>query len=396
MGNNLQVKHITAVLISVMLLLSIGCDQRKELQQPNMMGLRVGQVLGAQSSNSAKTTAEFDKADKVRPFNFPADHGPHRSFASEWWYLTLVMETKQGGELGLQFTLFRQALEPQKNPLVAKLPQRPWQSQQLYLAHLSLSHVDTQQHVQLQRLHREHAHNATVTVEGGVNLRIEDWQLTQRSQTQWQLNAGQVGDFTVSLDLDLPSHKILQGNQGLSAKGPDSASYYYSIPGIAVSGVVEQGDSEYRVTGQGWFDREWSTSVLGDHLTGWDWFAFHLDNGCYFMMFQLRRHDQQRDEYDYGVADCPGGTVRKQVFLGPKDFELKPTNWWRDKRQQEWPVQWQLELSDPLLLGYQQMLIRAPFNAQLNEADIIYWEGVVDILGDNRRLGRGYMELTGY
>ena len=164
MGNNLQVKHITAVLISVMLLLSIGCDQRKELQQPNMMGLRVGQVLGAQNSNSGKTTAEFDKADKVRPFNFPADHGPHRSFASEWWYLTLVMENEQGGELGLQFTLFRQALEPQKNPLVAKPPQRPWQSQQLYLAHLSLSHVDTQQHVQLQRFHREHPHNATVTV----------------------------------------------------------------------------------------------------------------------------------------------------------------------------------------------------------------------------------------
>ena len=60
-------------------------------------------------------------------------------------------------------------------------------------------------------------------------------------------------------------------------------------------------DRTVKVKGLGWLDREWSTSVLGESLAGWDWFSLQLKDQRSIMAFRLRRHDGERDNYDHGL-----------------------------------------------------------------------------------------------
>ena len=60
-------------------------------------------------------------------FVFPADHGPHPAFRIEWWYLTAVLEGEDGTPYGVQWTLFRNALEPHDG--------EGWQTPQLWMGH---------------------------------------------------------------------------------------------------------------------------------------------------------------------------------------------------------------------------------------------------------------------
>src|SRR5262249_62036262 len=71
-----------------------------------------------------------------RDFHFPADHGPHPEFRTEWWYYTGNLETKAGRRLGFQLTFFRSALSPE-------MPARTsaWATRQAYLAHFTVTDV---------------------------------------------------------------------------------------------------------------------------------------------------------------------------------------------------------------------------------------------------------------
>ena len=44
--------------------------------------------------------------------DFPADHGAHKNFRTEWWYVTANLKGADGASYGAQWTLFRHALEP--------------------------------------------------------------------------------------------------------------------------------------------------------------------------------------------------------------------------------------------------------------------------------------------
>lgn len=86
----------------------------------------VGQLAG--------NAGGFALVDRVRPFVFPADHGPHPRFRNEWWYVTANVADSDGEAFGVQFTLFRNALRPRTRPSVSA-----WATPQLYMAHLAVS-----------------------------------------------------------------------------------------------------------------------------------------------------------------------------------------------------------------------------------------------------------------
>ena len=108
--------------------------------------------------------------------------------------------------------------------------------------------------------------------------------------------------------------------------------------GVAI--LVERNEEGFSPEGLSWLDREWSTSVLGDHLQGWDWFALQLDDGRSLMVFQLRRKDGGRDPYDHGMLI----STEAARPLAPQDYTLKPLRFWQDSEGVAWPVEWQLEL----------------------------------------------------
>ena len=296
----------------------------------------------------------------------------------------------------MHFTQFRQALTP------APTGDGPWHTGQAYLAHLAITDVATGVHLEAERFARGHPDLAGVTSGAQFAAVIEDWTLTgaTRGPISLTLKAAEPAQFEVDLHIQQTGPIVLQGDRGLSAKGPDSASYYYSIPRLRIGGRLRLNDRVVDVAGLGWLDREWSTSVLDDSLAGWDWFSLQLDDARSIMAFRLRRYDGARDDFDHGLLvepqDVDGRPVIGQgdpgvTILKSSDFTLNPQRFYQDERGAQWPVAWSLTMNDEVFI------INALVDDQTIDLSVRYWEGLVEVTspaGD--RLGRGYMELTGY
>ncbi len=151
-------------------------------------------------------------------------------------------------------------------------------------------------------------------------------------------------DEDMALDLRLESAKppVLQGERGLSRKGPEpgNASYYYSLTRMPARGTIRLGAERLEVEGLAWMDREWSTAAVGQDLAGWDWFALQLEDGRELMYYRLRRRDGTADPFSAGVVvDARGGTRA----LTRDGVRLEATGAWRSRRSGvEYPAGWRL------------------------------------------------------
>ncbi len=409
---NRPARNALRVLTTCTLALLAACTEPRV--RTDAPGLRVGDVLGGDNAGTG-----FARADAPREFQFPADHGAHPDFRSEWWYLTLVLADADGREFGVQFTVFRQASFP------GAAADDPWRNGQSFLGHFAVTDVAANRHRQAERLSRGHPALAFVRAldlrnppesgggpdsaasvvtnlidpaagestastpinsAGGFVVWLEGWQLSAIGD-HWRLVA-EADDIAATIDLRPTKPIILQGDGGLSAKGPGQASYYYSVPRLRAAGSLRIDDAIHAVQGNGWLDREWSTSVLGPHQVGWDWFALMLDSGEDIMAFRLRRDDGTRDPYDQGVLVDVDGRAR---HLDVDDFNLQSLEFWRDEHGTAWPIRWALRLDA------RQWEIAAPVKNQRMDTLLTYWEGLVQVRNQRGEpVGRGYMELTGY
>jgi predicted secreted hydrolase len=84
----------------------------------------------------------FERADGPRPLQFPRDHGAHPDFQTEWWYTTGNLIADSGERFGYQLTFFRRALvgADERNARSSA-----WATDQVYLAHFTLSDIDHEQ-----------------------------------------------------------------------------------------------------------------------------------------------------------------------------------------------------------------------------------------------------------
>lgn len=359
-------------------LLLLGCAEPPS-SRFNVPGGGLRAALG-----EAAQDAGFARAERPIEFVFPGDHGPHPAFRSEWWYLVAVLADASGREFGAQFTLFRQGLAPRGNEgAVAGAGAAAWRSGQIFMGHAAVSDVEAERHWAAERLTRGHPALAGARA-APFEARIEGWRLESAGDGFWPLRLQAAGrGFEIDLTLKGRKPIVRQGEGGLSRKGPDNASYYYSVPRIAAAGRLAAGGERHEVRGDAWLDREWSTSVLAPEYAGWDWFALHFEDGRDLMLYQMRRVDGRADDYDSGALVDAGGAAR---ILAASDFSLTPLRRWRG-----WPVAWRLVLGDA---AYR---IGAAFDDQVMDARVRYWEGVVRVRDEGgRRVGAGYMELTGY
>ncbi len=126
-----------------------------------------------------------------------------------------------------------------------------------------------------------------------TRVRLRDWHLTRggRRRRTWPGCRPATSRWTCASSPRQPL--LLQGEAGLSRKGPDpaQASHYYSVPQLATTGTITLEGRRFEVQGKAWLDHEWSEALMHPQAVGWDWIGMNLDDGSALTAFQLRRQD---------------------------------------------------------------------------------------------------------
>ena len=314
---------------------------------------------------------------------FPRDEGSHPDFRLEWWYLTGWLN-EGAGPLGFQVTFFRVRPDLKHDNPSAFSPR------QVLIAHAAISDP-----VQGRLVHAQLAARAGFGLAGAEENRtrvwVDDWRLHQEGNTYRVQIPAQ--DFSLDLNFTATQAPLLQGENGLSRKGPgpESASYYYSLPQLKVSGTVTRGAKPRTVAGNAWLDHEWSSQYMEKEAVGWDWIGINLDDGAALMAFRMRGKD--------GGSIWAGGALRRADGsvrnFEPGEVQFVPGRDWRSARTgTNYPVSWQIRAAD-LELDIEPLFDDQEHDTRASSGTI-YWEGAVRALRDRKPAGLGYLELTGY
>lgn len=361
--------------------------------------LRPGQQIAPpaqpQGTGLAETlagdTAGWARATELREFSFPADHGPHPDYKTEWWYFTGNLHSEGGRQFGYQLTLFRVGLKPGRADDAASA----WRANHIYMGHLALTDVQGERFHSFERFARADQRLAGARAQPFA-VWLEDWRVAAEGDgfLPLSLQAGQ-GEVAVDLRLDSAKPPVLQGEQGLSQKSaaPGNASYYYSFTRLPTRGEIRIGERSFRVSGNSWLDREWSTSALAPDQAGWDWFALQLADGRELMYYRLRKQDGSADPHSAGVLVGRQGEVQR---LGQGEVQLQVLEHWTSPETRiRYPLRWRLTIP-----GQDLRLEVTPRLAQQEmDLSVRYWEGAVAVTGQAGGApisGSGYLELAGY
>ena len=314
----------------------------------------------------------FDRPRPGYQFQFPRDHGAHPRFRIEWWYLTANLTGADGGDYGVQWTLFRSALKPSD--------QRGWQSPQIWMGHAALTTPD--RHFFAERLSRGGTGQAGVTAQP-FEAWIDEWHM-RGTDTDALTLAASAEEFAYHLNLTATGPLVFHGDRGYSVKSADGqASYYYSQPAYSVQGVLSLPQGDVAVTGQGWLDREWSSQPLAADQSGWDWFSLSFEDGDKLMAFRLRG---ARGDFTSATWIGPDG---QSTALNDGAVRFTPLQT-ASVAARDIPVRWRVQIPDRALDIEVQALMPDAWMGTRFE----YWEGPVTVTGSHA--GRGYLEMTGY
>jgi predicted secreted hydrolase len=324
-----------------------------------------------------------------RPLQFPADFGAHPDTRTEWWYVTGAL---QAGALthGFQITFFRSRTGLAANP-------SRFAATQLVFAHAAVTDMTQRRLRHDQRIARE-GFGIAAAAEGDTAVVLRDWQLRRDGPpSAGRYHARAASDsagFAFELDLQATQPVLLQGEAGYSRKGPqpDEASHYYSEPQLALRGALTLEGRSTDVTGTAWLDHEWSDAMLPAGAVGWDWVGMNLDDGSALMAFRLRRADGST-LYTGGSHRAPGQPVRN---FGADPVRFTPQRVWTSPfSRAAYPVEWTLET--PVGRYRIRSLLDSQELDSRSSTGSVYWEGLSELLDDaGRRIGRGYLEMTGY
>jgi len=316
---------------------------------------------------------------------FPRDHGAHLQYRTEWWYVTGWLKTTEGKPLGFQVTFFR------TRPGIDQSNPSPFSPKQLLFAHAAISDPAQGRLLHDQRGARSGFDLAQAS-ESDTHVRIGEWTLQRNANGQYQTHI-QAREFDLQLNLQPTQALLLQGDKGYSRKGktPAQASYYYSQPQLAVSGTVKREGKKIAVRGTAWLDHEWSTSVLDKDASGWDWVGLNLDDGGALMAFRIR-DTSGKTLWASGTQRDAQGQVHT---LSQSQINFTPTQHWRSPRTAtEYPIAMQVQAGE-LKLQLEPLIEDQELDSRMSTG-AVYWEGAVTALQNGRRIGRGYLELTGY
>ncbi len=319
-----------------------------------------------------------------RKLVFPADHGAHPEFRTEWWYATGWLKTSEGRPMGFQTTFFRVRTG------IGETSESRFAPRQLILAHGAIADPVGGKLLADERAARVMPGRAGFDA-GRTKVWIGDWRMEQ--QGDGYIAHVNAKAFAYALNLTPAGPPVLNGVEGFSRKvaDPRHASYYYSRPQLAVSGTVRLAGRQQPVTGTAWLDHEWSSELLPEGAQGWDWVGLNFDDGSALMAFRMRGTD--------GGAMWAAATLKStdgRVTTPPAEaiqFEAE-RQWTSPRTGIRYPVAWTLRVGTRTL-QLQPLMDDQELDSR-RSTGAVYWEGAVRVIEAGRETGRGYLEMTGY
>jgi predicted secreted hydrolase len=319
-----------------------------------------------------------------RMLQFPRDFGSHPDLRTEWWYIT---GHAQAGarDFGFQLTFFRSRVA------ATQAMRSDFAARQLIFAHAAITDLEGRKLWHDERIARA-GFGVASAAEEDTDVRLRNWTL-KRDASGYTAKLPAEG-FGLDLRFSPAQPVLLQGKDGLSRKGPDAeqASYYYSEPQLATQGRLTLQGRAFDVQGKAWLDHEWSEAYLHPDAAGWDWIGMNLDDGGALMAFRIRRRD--------GSAQWFGGSLRSadgtlRVF-GPDELRFDAESTWTSPRTRAaYPTRWRIQT--PAGVFRVQALLDDQELDSRGSTGAVYWEGLSDLQdASGRRVGRGYLEMTGY
>lgn len=342
------------------------------------------------------------------PIELPRDFGSHPEYRTEWWYVTGALDvpgapkpegfgaaaphgSASAEPFGFQLTFFRSRTDVEPDH-----PSR-FAAHQLLFAHAALTDPGQRRLRHDQRIARTGFGIAEASnTDTAITLR--GWQLERqgdvgRHRYRARLSAPSQG-FAFDFRFDATQPVLLQGDAGYSRKGPDpsQASYYLSEPQLAVSGTLELDGRDLAVSGRAWLDHEWSEALLHPDAVGWDWIGMNLDDGSALTAFRLRRRDGS-SLWAGGSYRTPGGAAQSFASDAVRFTPLR--TWTSPATRATYPIAWRIDTPAG------RFEVRARLDAQeldsRGSTGAVYWEGLSDLFdASGQRVGRGYLEMTGY
>jgi predicted secreted hydrolase len=356
---------------------------------------------------AGSSAADAAPVQRGRALVFPRDHGAHVDTRTEWWYVTGWLGRPEAPSHGLQITFFRS-----RTGLAETLPGQ-LAPRQLLFAHAALTELGhAPKHRHDQRLARWNGDSAALAAPDtpraagaaadDTRVWIGDWSL-RRGPDGYRAQCRADG-WSAALTLQPTQALLLQGDAGFSRKGPleTQASHYYSQPQLAMRARLQTGNrsgSAIESSGLAWLDHEWSDEILSPDAVGWDWVGFNLFDGAALTAFALRRADGSvlwaGGSFRAGAAHDAGNPRAAHAFGADSVRWTARRHWRSPATAAAYPVEWQLETPAG------RFGVRALLDAQeLDERQgigAVYWEGLSELLDEQgRRVGLGYLEMTGY
>jgi len=328
----------------------------------------------------------YPAVEAGRALLFPRDFGSHPEFRTEWWYLTATLQDGEGegGAVGVQITFFRI-----RTPFDSQGESR-FAPRQLLFAHAAIALPQRGRLIVDQRAARA-GFGLAEAAEGTTDVRIGDWTLVRGDHGYAARIVAR--EFALELDFVPRAPPLPQGSAGVSRKGPApaQASYYYSEPQLVTRGTVTVDGRRRAVDGVAWLDHEWSSEYLAADARGWDWTGVNFDDGGALMAFRIRDRA--------GATYWAGGSLRDAAgnvtAFDPDAVAFTPQRSWRSPGTNvDYPVAIRVRA------GSVDVMLEPLFDDQELDArgsvGTVYWEGAVTATRGGARVGRGYLELTGY
>ena len=367
-------------------------DVRKKRWIVPLTAMSILFVIAGVSAQTTPTTSpaspKYEQVLGPRTWLFPADHGRHDGYKTEWWYFSGNLRDDTGRRFGYQLTFFRIAVNgfPTTRPTA-------WSLNDLYFAHAAISDLDGKNFVFKDLMQRGIAGLAESS-DRTLDVYVHDWRAKLDQKGDTVLKASDAG-FTIDLTADTGVGPVLQGPGGVNAKGPNpgQASYYYSEPQMPTHGKLTIGAKSYDVVGTSWMDHEFASNALASDQVGWDWMALSFPDRSSLMLYRIRNR-VIANNYVSGTLISPEG---RPTYLAAKDIVMSGSEPWKSPRSgAEYPQQWRVVIPnrDPIIVKTRmtgQELVTP------ETTDVDYFEGAAEATDQSGHpIGEGYLEMTGY